>query len=51
MQERLDAFLTRHDHSEAAHRVVAAERAEIDLFERFASYVSYGFYLGRRTAD
>lgn len=45
---RLDDFLDRHDQSDQAQALVRAERAEIDLYERFASFVSYGFYIARK---
>ncbi len=50
LQERFAAFLTRHagsDAAEAAQALVAAEQAEIALYERFAAYISYGFYIAR----
>ncbi|MGI9622852.1 MAG: class I SAM-dependent methyltransferase [Acidimicrobiales bacterium] len=51
LQGRFDAFLDRHDHSAAAKQVVEAERHEIDLYERFSSFVSYGFYIAARGPD
>lgn len=49
LQDRFDGFLERHGRSEAAHRIVEAEQAEIELYERYAEYVSYGYYVARRT--
>lgn len=51
LQERFDGFLARHGHSEGARAVVEAERHEIDLYERFAPFVSYGYFVARRTDD
>jgi hypothetical protein len=51
MQERFTPFLERHGHSAEARGIVEAERQEIDLYERYSSFVSYGFYIARRTAD
>jgi ubiquinone/menaquinone biosynthesis C-methylase UbiE len=51
LHERMAAFLDRHDHSEAARTIVAAEQHEIDLYERFSAFVSYGFYVARRLPD
>jgi hypothetical protein len=51
MQERFPSFLERHDHSAEARAIVDAERHEIDLYERYSSFVSYGFYIATRTAD
>jgi hypothetical protein len=30
---------------------VESEQREIDLYERFSAFVSYGFYVATRTAD
>ena len=51
MQERFAAFLSRHDHSDAAAAIVAAEENEIALYERNAAFVSYGYYVARRTGN
>ena len=50
MQSRFAGFLARHDNSEAAAAIVAAEEHEIALYERNAAFVSYGYYVARRTA-
>lgn len=51
MQARFAAFLERNENSEAAAAIVAAETHEIDLYERHSGYVSYGYYVARRTGD
>jgi SAM-dependent methyltransferase len=51
MQARFAAFLSRNGNSEAATAVVAAEENEIALYERNSAFVSYGYYVARRTAD
>lgn len=51
MQQRFDAFLARHVGSRAAQELVAAEAAEIALYERFRAFFSYGFYVARKTGD
>lgn len=51
MEARFEAFLERHDHGDAAKAIVAAEKTEIALYERYSAYVSYGFYVARRTGD
>lgn len=51
MQDRFDAFLSRHDRSDAARAIVEAESAEIALYERFSAYYGYGYYVARRTAE
>jgi len=51
LQARFGAFLDRHDNTTAAHEIVEAEQREIDLYERFAVHISYGFYIATRTTD
>lgn len=48
IQERFPAFLERHEHSEAARKVVAAEEREIALYEANLDFVSYGFYIAEK---
>lgn len=48
LQARFPAFLERFEHSEAARRIVAAEEREIALYERYADFLSYGFYVARK---
>jgi hypothetical protein len=49
MQQRSPAFLARHESSAAAKAVVSAEELEIALYARHRAFVSYGYYLARRT--
>ena len=51
MQARFSAYLDRHGHSDAASAVVAAEQKEMSLYERYKAFVSYGYYVARRTDD
>ncbi|MDA3015592.1 MAG: methyltransferase domain-containing protein [Actinomycetota bacterium] len=51
MRERFPSFLERHGHSAEARAIVDAERHEMDLYERYSSFVSYGFYIATRTDD
>lgn len=48
MQERFASFLQRNGNTDQAREIVKAEEAEIDLYERFADFVSYGFYIARK---
>jgi len=48
LRDRFDHFLKRHGSSARAQAIVQAERAEIDLYERHADYVSYGFYIAQK---
>lgn len=51
MQSRFDEFLANHKGSEAARSLIQAEKREIDLYERFSAYVSYGYYVAQKQAD
>ncbi|MGR3760864.1 class I SAM-dependent methyltransferase [Roseobacteraceae bacterium NS-SX3] len=51
MQARFAGFLGRHGHSEAAQALVAAEEAEMALYERNRAFVSYGFYIARKLPE
>ncbi len=51
MQARFDEFLARNANSEEAQEIVAAEKHEIALYERFSAYVSYGFYIAKKVQD
>lgn len=48
MQNRFDAFLERHGHSEEARTIVATEKEEIGLYETYQNYFSYGVYVAKR---
>jgi len=49
LQQRFPAFLAQYGSSDAAAAVVAEEEVEIALYERYRAFVSYGFYVARRT--
>lgn len=51
MQHRFEDFLQRHGFSDDAKAIVAAEQAEIDLYERYSSFVSYGYYIARKSTN
>ena len=51
LQARFSDFLSRHDNSGAAAAIVAAEQLEISLYERHSSFVSYGYYVAKKTAQ
>ncbi|MBF0352974.1 MAG: class I SAM-dependent methyltransferase [SAR324 cluster bacterium] len=48
MQARFDDFLSQNGNSKEACEIVAAERHEIDLYERNKAHVSYGCYIARK---
>lgn len=47
MEARFAPFLESHD-CDQARAIVEAERFEIDLYERYRKYYSYGFYVASR---
>lgn len=51
MQARFAEFLDRHSHTDTARAIVAAEQTEISLYERYSSYVSYGYYIARKVGE
>jgi SAM-dependent methyltransferase len=48
MEARFEAFLKRHENSELARKIVADNKAEIDLYRKYKDYYSYGFYIARK---
>ena len=51
MQERFASFLSRDRNTKSARAIVKAEENEIELYERFSAFFSYGYYVARKTAD
>jgi len=48
LQTRFETFLKRNNNSELARKVVEDNQAEIDLYQKFKDYYSYGFYIARK---
>lgn len=48
MQERFRDFLARHGNSEEARAIVETEQREIELYEQYSAYYSYGVYIARK---
>lgn len=48
MQNSFADFLSRNDNSATAKAIVAREETEIDLYERFKAYYSYGVYIAKK---
>ena len=48
MQARFPDLLERHGNSQNAQSVVEAEKKEIDLYERYKKYFSYGVYIAKK---
>ena len=51
LRQRFAAFLRRNGNSEAARAIVAAEEAEISLYERHRQFISYGYYVARKVGQ
>jgi SAM-dependent methyltransferase len=49
MQSRFDDFLSRNGNTREAQEIVDMERKEIELYEKYKSRFSYGFYVARKT--
>lgn len=48
MRKNFDGFLSRNGNSEAARAIVDAERYEIELYEKYKAYFSYGVYIAKK---
>lgn len=48
LQARFASFQSRHGHSEEARAIVGAEQREIQLYETYKDFYSYGFYIARK---
>jgi SAM-dependent methyltransferase len=51
MQSGFPDFLSRNGNSSEAKAIVAAEEKEIDLYERFKDFYSYGVYVARKLPE
>ena len=48
IQERIPAFLQRHENSAAAEAIAKAEAEELSLYEKYSAFYGYGFYVARK---
>ncbi len=48
LQAGFDDFLDRHQHSELAEELIAAEKREISMYEEYGSFYGYGCYIARK---
>jgi len=51
MQDRFNDFLNRNDTSEEARAIVEMEKQEMDLYEKYKDYYSYGVYIARKLSE
>ena len=48
MQDSFKDFLDRNGNSEEARAIVEAEKREIELYEKYRDYYSYGVYIAKK---
>lgn len=48
MEAKFEAFLERNNNSDLAKKVVEEHKNEIDLYQKYKDYYSYGFYVARK---
>lgn len=48
LENTFDDFLKRNGHSKEAMEIVSAEEAEIDIYNKYKSYYSYGVYIAEK---
>lgn len=49
MQDSFEGFLQRNDNRESAQAIVAAEKKEIALYEKYKDYYGYGVYIATKS--
>lgn len=49
LESRFSAFLERHNNTELASSAVKAYQGEIEMYQRFKEYFSYGFYIAKKS--
>lgn len=48
IEDRIDAFLKKHNNSNLAKEIVEAEQNEISKYRAYKEFFSYGFYIARK---
>lgn len=48
MKVRFETFLERNNNSDLARKVVGENKTEIELYQKYKDYYSYGFYIARK---
>jgi acyl-homoserine lactone acylase PvdQ len=51
LQDSFKAFLERNGKSQAARAIIEAESRERELYEKYKSYYSYGFYMAKKLGE
>lgn len=48
MEARFETFIKRNNNSELARKIVKENKAEIELYQKYKDYYSYGFYIAKK---
>ncbi|SMF83392.1 class I SAM-dependent methyltransferase [Pseudobacteriovorax antillogorgiicola] len=48
LKNQLEAFASRNEGNSRVDSIVAQEKAEFDMYDKFKDYYSYGFYIARK---
>ena len=48
IEDRIDAFLKKHNNSDLAKEIIEAEKNEISKYRNYKDLLSYGFYIARK---
>ncbi|MEM8837757.1 MAG: class I SAM-dependent methyltransferase [Pseudomonadota bacterium] len=49
LQQAFPDFLERNNHTQPARALIEAEEKEIEIYERYSDFFSYGFFIAKRT--
>jgi len=48
IQDTFGDFLSQHEHSALSQSIIEAERKEIEIYDKYKQYYSYGFYIVKK---
>ena len=48
MEVRFETFLERNNNSDLARKVAGENKSDIELYQKYKDYYSYGFYIARK---
>lgn len=49
MKNRFSPFLEKHQNIELAKNVIENQKEEIEVYNKYKNYYSYGFYIAKKT--
>ena len=49
LQHKFESFLAKYNNSEMAQKIVALEKQEFEIYEKYKNYFSYGFYIAKKS--